>query len=182
MEWKELAPGEYKIALTVINGAGLSSTDDTIVYVNYVGKWNEFSIGGNTSNNPIDIDFTFQATQDLDSGNTIKRASGELVYQKEDSDCTDVVPGDGNNCRAKIDLYGFNSTDDEAGNTSSIGVDQRSHGGDCDSDTDCVWLQFTGSYHFAESQWKDGEWTLTVRNEMVNDLDIESLTIRLIYK
>ena len=182
VEWKELEPGEYKIALTVINGAGLSSTDDIIVYVNYVGKWNEFSIGGNTSNSPIDIDFSFPATQDLDQGNTIKRASGELVYQKEDSDCTDIVPGDGNNCRVKIDLYGFNSTDEEAGNTSNIGVEQRSHGSDCDDDTDCVWLQFTGSYHFAESQWKDGEWTFTVRNEMVNDLDIESFTIRLSYK
>ena len=62
-----------------------------------MGKWNEFSIGGNTSNNPIDIDFSFPATQDMDSGNTIKRAAGELVYQKEDSDCTDIVPGDGNN-------------------------------------------------------------------------------------
>ena len=179
VEWKELAPGEYKIALTVINGAGLSSTDDTIVYVNYVGKWKEFSIGGNNSNSPVDIDFSFPATQDLDSGNTIKRAAGELVYLKEDSDCTNI-PG-ANNCRAKLDLYGFNATDEEAANTSAIGVDQRS-AGDCDSDTDCVLLQFTGSYHFAESQWKDGEWTMTIRNEMVNDLDIESLTIRLLYK
>ena len=68
VEWKELAPGGYKITLTVINGAGLSSTDDTIVYVNYVGKWKEFSIGGNNSNSPVDIDFSFPATQDLDSG------------------------------------------------------------------------------------------------------------------
>ena len=165
--------------MTVINGAGLSSTDDTIVYVNYVGKWKEFSIGGNNSNSPVDIDFSFPATQDLDSGNTIKRAAGELVYLKEDSDCTNI-PG-ANNCRAKLDLYGFNATDEEAANTSAIGVDQRS-AGDCDSDTDCVLLQFTGSYHFAESQWKDGEWTMTIRNEMVNDLDIESLTIRLLYK
>ena len=179
VDWKEVEPGEYKIALTVTNGAGLSHTDETIVYVNYVGKWNEFSIGGNTSNNPIDIDFTFHVTQDPSSGNTIKRAAGELVYLKEDSDCTSI-PG-ANNCRAKLDLYGFNSTDEEGGNTSGTPVEQRSYG-DCDSDTDCVWLQFTGSYHFAESYWKDGEWTMTIRNEMVNDLDIESLTIRLIYK
>ena len=181
VDWKELAPGEYKISLTVINGEGLASSDDVIVYVNYIGKWNDFSIGGNNSNSPIDIDFTFPATQDIDSGNTIKRAAGELVYPKEDSDCTDVVPGEGNNCRAKIDLYGFNSTDEEAANTSAIGVDQRSSG-DCASDTDCVLLQFTGSYHFSESYWKDGEWTMTIRNEMVNDLEIESLTIRLLYK
>ena len=167
--------------MTVTNGEGLTSTDETVVYVNYVGKWKEFAIGGNTSNSPIDIDFTFPANQDQESGNTIRKAVGELVYAKEDSDCTDVIPGEGNNCRVKLDLYGFNETDEEAANTSATGVDQRSSG-DCDSDTDCVWLQFTGSYHFAESQWKDGEWTMTIRNEMVNDLEVESLTIRLTYK
>ena len=181
VDWKELPPGEYKISLTVTNGEGLTSSDDVIVYVNYIGKWSDFSIGGNTSNNPVDIDFSFSVTNDDESKNTIKRATGELVYPKEDSDCTDVVLGEGNNCRAKIDLYGFNSTDEEAGNTSAIGVDQRSSG-DCDSETDCVLLQFTGSYHFSESYWKDGEWTMTIRNEMVNDLEIESLTIRLLYK
>ena len=181
VEWKELEPGEYKIALTVTNGEGLSATDEVIVYVNYVGRWNDISIGGNTSNSPIDIDFSFPSTQNTDSGNTIKRAAGELVYPKEDEDCTDVVWGDGSNCRAKIDLYGFNSTDEQVANTSAIGVEQRTYG-DCDENTDCVWLQFTGSYHFAESQWKDGEWTMTIRNEMVNDLEIESLTIRLLYK
>ena len=179
VEWKEVLAGEYKIALTVTNGAGLSNTDEVVVYVNYVAKWNDFAIAGNNSNSPIDIDFSFPASQDLDSGNTIRRAVGELVYLKEDGDCTNV-PG-ANNCRAKLDLYGFNSTDEEAGNTSAMGLDQR-QSGDCDSDTDCVWLQFTGSYHFSETQWKDGEWTMTLRNEKVNDLEVESLIIRLIYK
>ena len=179
VEWKEVLAGEYKIALTVTNGAGLSNTDEVVVYVNYVAKWNDFAIAGNNSNSPIDIDFSFPASQDLDSGNTIRRAVGELVYLKEDGDCTNV-PG-ANNCRAKLDLYGFNSTDEEAGNTSAMGLDQR-QSGDCDSDTDCVWLQFTGSYHFSETQWKDGEWTMTLRNEKVNDLEVESLTIRLVYK
>ena len=179
VEWKEVLAGEYKIALTVTNGAGLSNTDEVVVYVNYVAKWNDFAIAGNNSNSPIDIDFSFPASQDPDSGNTIRRAVGELVYLKEDGDCTNV-PG-ANNCRAKLDLYGFNSTDEEAANTSSIGLDQR-QSGDCDSDTDCVWLQFTGSYHFSETQWKDGEWTMTLRNEKVNDLEVESLTIRLVYK
>jgi|TARA_B110000881_G_scaffold211651_1_gene220404 hypothetical protein len=178
-DWKEVPAGEHKIALTVTNGAGLSNVDEVVVYVNYVAKWNDFAIGGNTSNNPIDIEFAFPVTQDTDSGNTIRRAVGELVYLKEDADCTPVFGT--NNCRAKLDLYGFNSTDEEAGNTSAIGLDQRQNG-DCDSDTDCVWLQFTGSYHFSESQWKDDEWTMTLRNEKVNDLEIESLIIRLVYK
>ncbi len=181
VEWKELEPGEYKISLTVTNGEGLTSTDDVIVYVSYIGKWNEFSIGGNTSNSPVDIDFSFPVTYHYDSGNTIKRAEGELVYPKEDEDCQDVIFGEESNCRAKIDLFGFNSTDEEAANTSGIPVNQRSYG-DCDDNTDCVTLALTGSYHFSESEWKDGQWTMTIRNEMVNDLEIESLTIRLLYK
>lgn len=178
-EWKDVAPGEYKIALTVTNGVGLTDTDETVVYVNYVGRWSDFEIGGNTSNAPIDMEFSFPVVQDSDASNTIRRAVGELNYPKNDEDCT-AVPGT-NNCRAKLDLYGFNDTDEEAGNTSATPLDQRS-AGDCSSDNDCVWLQFTGSYHFAESQWKDGQWTFTLRNERINDLNVESLTIRLVYK
>lgn len=179
VDWKEIPPGEHKISLTVTNGAGLTSTDEVTVYVNYVGRWNDFSIGGNTSNSPQDIDFSFSVTQEPDSGNTIRWAKGELVYLKEDAD--QVGCPQNPNCRAKLDLYGFNSTDDEAGNTSAIGLDQRQNG-DCDSDTDCVILSLSGSYHFSENNWKDGEWTITLRNEKVNDLDIESMTIRLVYK
>jgi len=183
VEWKDVIPGEYKISLTVVNGVGLTATDEVVVYVNYVGRWSDFEIAGNTSNNAIDMNFDFDVVQSPESsggnGNTIRKAVGELIYPQEDDDCTPVLGT--NNCRAKLDLYGFNSTDEEAGNTSAILLDQR-QAGDCDSDTDCVWLQFTGSYHFDESQWKDGEWTITLRNEKFNDLQIESLTIRLVYK
>ena len=71
--------------------------------------------------------------------------------------------------------------DEEAQNTSATPLEQR-QAGDCDSDNDCVWLSFTGSYHFSENQWKDGDWTITLRNEKWNDLQVESLTIRLVYK
>ena len=83
----------------------------------------------------IEIEFDYTAVNDNRTGNTIKRASGEPVYPKEDSDCTNI-PGT-NNCRAKLDIYGYNATDEEAANTSSTYPDQRSSG-DCDSDTDCV--------------------------------------------
>jgi hypothetical protein len=185
VEWKDVIPGEYKISLTVVNGVGLTATDEVVVYVNYVGRWSDFEIAGNTSNNAIDMTFNFNVVQSPESsgghGNTIRKAVGELIYPQEDEDCTDIIPGEESNCRAKLDLYGFNSTDEEAGNTSAIPLDQR-QAGDCDSDNDCVWLQFTGSYHFDESQWKDGDWTITLRNEMTNDLQVESLTIRLVYK
>jgi len=179
VEWKDVEPGEYKISLTVINGQGLTETDETIVYVNYVGRWNDFSIGGNNSNNAVEIEFDYTAVNDNIAGNTIRRSIGELVYPKEDSDCTNI-PGT-NNCRAKLDIYGYNEEGEHVANTSSTGPDQRG-GADCDDDTDCVSLQFTGSYHYSESYWDDGEWMYVIQNDKINDLDIESFTIRLIYK
>ena len=179
VEWKDVEPGEYKISLTVINGQGLTETDETIVYVNYVGRWNDFSIGGNNSNNAVEIEFDYNAVNDNIAGNTIRRSIGELVYPKEDSDCTNI-PGT-NNCRAKLDIYGYNEEGEHVANTSSTGPDQRG-GADCDDDTDCVSLQFTGSYHYSESYWDDGEWMYVIQNDKINDLDIESFTIRLIYK
>jgi PKD repeat protein len=180
VELKDLVPGEYRIALTVTNGAGLTHTEKVIVYVNYVGKWNDFSIGGNTSGTAEDIDFMFPSTYDEESGNTISRVEGELVYPKEDDDCQDVVWGDENNCRAKIDLYGFNSTDETVQSTNATPVESRSSSG-CDDDNDCITL-YLSSYYFTESQYKDGDWTMTIRNEMVNDLNIDSFTITLKYK
>ena len=67
-------------------------------------------------------------------------------------------------------------------NTSSTGQDQRG-GADCDDITELLLsLQFTGSYHYSESYWDDGEWMYVIQNDKINDLDIESFTIRLIYK
>jgi hypothetical protein len=144
-----------------------------------VGRWNDFSIGGNNSNNAVEIEFDYTAVNDNIAGNTIRRSIGELVYPKEDSDCTNI-PGT-NNCRAKLDIYGYNEEGEHVANTSSTGLDQRG-GADCDDDTDCVSLQFTGSYHYSESYWDDGEWMYVIQNDKINDLDIESFTIRLIYK
>ena len=179
VQWTSISPGEYKISLTVVSDSGLSDTEEFRVYVNYVGTWNNFTIGSNNSGNPSDIDFTFNVTQNTTSGNTIKRVEGELIYPKEISSCYNVWNPD--LCRAKLDLYGFNSTGSEAGNTSAVPLEQRSYG-DCDSDTDCVYQAWSGSYHFSENYWKDGEWTMTIRNEKVHDLPIESMTIRLLYK
>ena len=178
VDWKEVIPGEYKISLTVINGAGLSETDDVVVYVSYVGQWNDFEIAGKTNNDPIDMNFDFDVVYDSDSGNTIRRTIGKLVYPQQDDNCTDI-PGS-NNCRAKLDLYGFNSTEDEISNTSEVPLESRSGSG-CDDDNDCVYLQYYSTM-FSEEEHKDGDWTYTLRNDMVNTLKVESLTISLVYK
>ncbi|MDA1168680.1 MAG: hypothetical protein O2866_07345, partial [archaeon] len=152
------------------------------VYISYAGYWSDFEISGNTSNNAIEEDFDVMIVYDKDGGNTIRKAVAELTYPQQDGDCTPVVGT--NNCRAKLDLYAYNEDDEEAANTSEVGIDQRSDGDDCDeSNNDCIYLTLS-SYLFTDSDstYGDGEWTITIQNDKFNDLLVESFVIRLYYK
>jgi PKD repeat protein len=181
--WTALAPGEYKIQLTVTNGAGMSDSDATTVYVNYVGKWSEFEMAPNSTQQqePEDLDFEFSVTYDSDSGNTIRKTQIELIYPQQDDDC---FAGE-SLCRNQLDLYGFNSSnkdskDEDAQNTSDTALENR-QAGDCPSEMDCIWLSLTG-WVFSEDQHKDGEWKVSIRNEMLRDIEVESIIIKLVYK
>ena len=182
IEWTNVQPGEYELHLNIENSAGLTDSDSIKVYVSYAGKWSDFEMGGNTSGNAVTLDFDLNVVYDKDNGNTIRKAVGELTYPKIDGDCTNI--GGTNNCRAKLDVYAFNEEDEEASNTSDTGLDQRSDGDDCDEDdNDCVFLTLS-SYMFTdtESTYDDGDWTFQIRNEKINDLQVESFIIRLHYK
>ena len=185
IEWTELAPGEYKIQLTVTNGAGLSDSDAVTVYVNYVGKWSEFEMAPNSTQqtDPEDLDFELSVTYDTDSGNTIRKAQMELIYPQQDDDGACANPSVP--CRNKLDLYGFNSSnkdskDEDAQNTSDTALEDR-QAGDCPSEMDCIWLSLTG-WVFSEDQHDDGEWLISIRNEIVRDIAVESMIIKLVYK
>lgn len=181
IEWTNVQPGEYELHLNIENSAGLTDSDSIKVYVSYAGKWSDFEMGGNTSGNAVTLDFDLNVVYDKDNGNTIRKAVGELTYPKIDGDCTNIGT---NNCRAKLDVYAFNEEDEEASNTSDTGLDQRSDGDDCDEDdNDCVFLTLS-SYMFTdtESTYDDGDWTFQIRNEKINDLQVESFIIRLHYK
>lgn len=181
VDWTNVEPGEYKLHLTVENDAGMTDSDSIKVYVSYAGQWSDFQMGGNTSGNAQTLDFDVKVVYDKDNGNTIRKLVGELTYPKIDGDCTNIGT---NNCRAKLDIYAFNEDDEEASNTSETGLDQRSDGDECnEDDNDCVFLTLS-SYMFTdtESTYNDGDWTLQVRNEKFNDLEVESFIIRLHYK
>lgn len=182
IDWANVEPGEYQLHLNVENSAGMTDSDSIKVYVSYAGQWNDFELAGNTSGNPGTLDFDVNVVYDKDNGNTIRKLVGELTYPKIDDDCT-TVPG-ANNCRAKLDVHALNEDDEEASNTSETGLDQRDDGDECnDDDNDCVFLTLS-SYMFTdtESTYNDGEWTMQIRNEKVNDLKVESFIIRLHYK
>ncbi len=183
IDWNNVEPGEYELHLNIENSAGMTDSDSIKVYVSYAGQWSDFELGGNTSGSAVTLDFDVNVVYDKDNGNTIRKMVGELTYPKTDGDCTSAFPG-ATNCRAKLDIYAFNEEDEEASNTSDTGLDQRTDGTDCDEDeNDCVFLTLS-SYMFTdtESTYDDGEWTMQIRNEKINDLQIESFIIRLHYK
>jgi len=120
---------------------------------------------------------------DKDKGNTIRKAVGELTYPQIDDDAQGCSTPGATHCRAKLDIYAINEEDEEASNTSSKALDQRTDG-DCDEDNnDCVHLTLS-SYMFTdtESTYGDGEWIFQIRNDKVNDLQVESFVIRLHYR
>jgi len=181
VDWSNVVPGEYEVNLNLLNSAGMTDSALIKVYVNYAGQWSDFEIGGNTSGNAQTLDFDMNIVYDKDQGNTIRKAVGELTYPQIDDDCS-TLPG-ATNCRAKLDIYAINEEDEEASNTTGKALDQRTEG-DCDEDNnDCVHLPLS-SYMFTdtESTYGDGEWVFQIRNEKVNDLQVESFIIRLHYR
>ncbi len=182
VEWKNVAPGEYEVGLTVVNNVGMTDAATIDVYVNYAGYWKDFEIGGNTSNNgqPVEIDFDVSIVFDKESGNTIRKVVSELEYPKTDDDW---VVGEGRN---KVEIFSYNEGNQEASNTSSTDEDSRDDG-DCDGEQDCIHLTIN-SYFFNDGDgddgppYGDGDWTLSVHNAKSNDVQIEQFVIRLFYK
>ena len=180
VDWSNVAPGEYEVGLTVTSNVDMTDSTTIRVYVSYAGYWADFEIGGNNSGNPAQLEFDAIVHYDKEKSNTIVKAQVELEYPKEDGDCTNV-PG-ANNCRAELNIFAYNEEDEEAGNTTSTDIESRDEG-DCDSDQDCVHLRLSG-YMFAdtESTYGDGEWTMTIQNDRVNDFIVDQFVIRLFYK
>ena len=178
--WNDVEPGEYEIKLNIINSQGLVDSDTIKIYVSYAAKWSDFEMGGNTSGSGVELDFDVKISYDRDNGNTIRKVVAELTYPQQDDDCQAVFGT--NNCRAKLDTYAYNEEDDEAGNTSNVGLDQRDNGDDCDDSNDCVFLTMS-SYLFGdgENTYGDGDWTFKIQNDKQNDLQVESFIIRLVY-
>ncbi len=180
VDWSNVAPGEYEIGLTVTNNVEMTDSATIKVYVSYAGYWNDFEIGGNTSGNAAELDFDTIIHYNKETGNTIVKAQVELEYPKEDDGCAEI-PG-ANNCRAELNIYAYNEEDEEAGNTSATELESRDDG-DCADDLDCIHLKLSG-YMFSDtdSTYGDGDWTMTIQNDRINDFRVDQFVIRLYYK
>ena len=86
VEWKDVAPGEYEVNLSVTNSAGAMDGDKIKVYVSYYGEWKDFQIDGNNSGSPKVIEFDMPVVYDRDQGNTIRKVEAILTYPQIDDD------------------------------------------------------------------------------------------------
>ena len=181
VDWTNVPPGEYEIALTVTNDVGMSDSDTIRVYVSYAGYWSDFEIGANSSSGAAEIDFDVTIHYDKEAANTVRKVVGELEYPEQDDDW--IAGGSSAQNRNKLDIYAFNEENEEASNTSSTEPDSRDDGDCNDDEQDCIHLMLS-SYMFTDtdSTYGDGDWTLTIRNERWNDIHIDQFVIRLHYR
>ena len=179
VEWKDVAPGEYEVNLSVTNSAGEIDGDKIKVYVSYYGEWKDFQIDGKTSNTPKEIEFDMSVVYDRDQGNTIRKVETILTYPQIDDDC---FLGD-SQCGNTLDIFAFNEEDEEATNTTETANENRD-AGDCDDDENYCVMLLLSSYMFTdtESTYGDGDWIMKISNDMLRDAQIESMVIILHYK
>ncbi len=184
VNWNDVEPGEYEVKLNIVNSQGLVDSDTIKIYVSYAAKWSDFEMAGNNSGNGVELDFDVKISYDRDTGNTIKIAVAELTYPQQDGDAIGCDTPGATHCRAKLEIYAYNEDDDEAANTTHIGLDQRDDGEDCDEENDCVHLELR-NYLFGDAEndntYGDGDWTFKIQNDKQNDLQVESFVIRLVY-
>lgn len=174
VDWTNVPPGEYKISLTVRDNNGFVDTDELLVYVNYRGVWAEFTIDANQTT-AAKMTFGYPVVYDQEQKNTIRYVRVKVTYPIEDDDW--VAPG-GSLQENRLDLYGYNHTDEEVGNTSAVGDDDQVYG-DCDDDDRCLWMQVSTSQF---RNFLSGDWTVDLVNSKHHDTLVKEFAIELIYK
>ena len=172
-DWTDRPAGTWLIGLMVIDSNGLSSSEDIKVHVNYRGVWKDFVIDRRIQD-PIIMTWDFPVTYEDEGANRIRYLRVKLIYPAKDGD----QPLGGIDTDNKLDLYMYNSTDDEIANTTAIGDDNRD-AGDCDSEDRCVWMVIGGS---TVKGFEPGDWSCDLQNDKTHNTDVKQLVVELQYR
>ena len=176
VNWEEMPAGAWDIRLTVTDDNGLTDYDDSVVYVNYRGKWADFEMDRRVQE-PITMTWNFPVTYDDESKDRIRYLRLKVDYPQEDDDqIGGGVPGQ--TTANKLDVYLYNSTDEEISNTTGIGNDNR-NAGDCDSNDYCVWMVVGGS---TVRGFLPGDWTADLMNEETHTTKVNYFIVELQYR
>ena len=181
VEWKDVKPGEYEVGLTITNGKGLTDSEDIKVHVSYGASWLDFEIGRKTGQEPNQLSFDFTVHYDQDSGNTVRKVVGKMMYPQKDEPC---LPGA--SCTGRIDLVAFNEEGEQATTTEPTDNAQyETRDSNCDSEKYCVELTLS-SYLFtdtdSDSTYGDGDWSMSVSNNQTYTQQVDRYMLLLIYK
>ena len=175
--WEERTTGAWEVKLTVVDNNGFEDSTTAMIYVNYRGVWAEFVIDRATPNNPVIMTWDYPVTYDQESKDRIRYMRAKLSYPKEDDDQPLGGVG-GTTTNNKLDLYIFNSTEDEVANTTGIENDNRD-AGDCEGEEYCVWMVIGGSTVRGKLP---GDWTLDLENAETHNTEVNQLVIELQYR
>lgn len=173
IDLEDMPAGSWDIKLTVTDNNGLTDSDDSTLYINYRGTWSDFVIDRRYQE-PVIMTWDYPVTYDNEGQNKIRYLRTKLTYPAEDAD----QPFGGVDTENKLDLFIYNSTDEEVANTTGVGDDNRD-AGDCQSDDRCVWLVIGGS---TVRGFLDGTWTVDLQNEKTHNTDVKSFMIELQYR
>ncbi len=170
---EDMPAGAWDIKLTVTDNNGLQASDESTIYINYRGVWKNFVIDRRYQD-PVIMTWEFPVEYDDGAKNRIRYLRTKLTYPAEDSD----QPLGGLDTENRLDLFLYNSTDEEVANTTGVGDDNR-NAGDCNSDDRCVWLVIGGS---TVRGFEPGTWTVDLQNEKTHNTEVKSLVIELQYR
>ena len=174
-EWESLPAGAWAIRLTVKDNQGLVDHHDSTLYVNYRGVWNDFEMDRRYQE-PVVMTWDYPVTYDDETKDKIRYLRVKLTYPAEDDD--QIGGGLPTTTANRLDLYMYNSTDDEVANTSSIEDDSR-NAGDCASEDRCVWMVIGGS---TVRGYLPGDWSVDIVNEETHTTEVKSMVIELQYR
>lgn len=173
IDLEDMPAGSWDIKLTVTDNHGLTDSDDSTLYINYRGTWSDFVIDRRYQD-PVIMTWDYPVTYDNDGQNKIRYLRTKLTYPAEDQD----QPFGGVDTENRLDLFIYNSTEEEVANSTGIGDDNR-NAGDCQSDDRCVWLVIGGS---TVRGFQPGTWTVDLQNEKTHNTEVKSFIIELQYR
>ncbi len=173
IDLEDYPAGAWDIKLKVTDNNGLTDSDESTIYINYRGVWNDFVIDRRYQD-PVIMTWEYPVDYNQDTKNKIRYLRTKLTYPSTDDD----QPFGGVDSENILDLFIYNSTDEEVANTTGVGEDNR-NAGDCHSDNHCVWLVIGGS---TVRGFLPGTWTVDLQNEKTHNTEVESLVIELQYR
>ena len=179
VQWEDMPAGAWDIRLTVTDNNGLTHYDDSTVYINYQGKWSDFEMDRRIQD-PIIMTWDFPVTYDEDTKDRIRYLRTKVDYPQQDDNQAGGGLGGGpvTTTDNKLDIYLYNSTEDEIANSTGLSNDNR-NAGDCGSDDYCVWLVIGAS---TVRGFLPGEWSADLVNEETHTTKVNYFIVELQYR